>query len=241
MTDFLASVKTVQEAILAEQSGVDIIDLKNPDDGALGALPPDRIINILKTLDRSTKTSATIGDLPFDPRIVIPAVLQTTKTSVDYIKIGLFPVENFNHCLVELKTAIIQYKLKLIAVVFADKNIEDGLLNAIASAGFHGVMLDTADKSSGSLGSLLSDATLDRFLQQARQLGLFCGLAGSLRIEDIPRLIHKQPDYLGFRSALCEAGQRTAGIHQNRIKTVRNSIDMALNHSHDALEPTNAV
>ncbi len=241
MTDFLASVNTVQEAILAEQSGVDIIDLKNPDEGALGALPPGCISDILNVLVHSTKTSATIGDLPFDPRIVIPAVHQTAKTGVDYIKIGLFPGENFNHCLDELNTNIIQHKLKLIAVVFADYTIDDDQINAIARAGFYGVMLDTANKASGSLGSLLSDTALDRFIQEARQLGLFCGLAGSLSIEDIPRLIHKQPDYLGFRGALCDAGQRTAGIQQNRINAVRNSINMALQHTQNDLESTDVV
>ena len=44
MTRMLASVATLQEARLAAECGVDIIDLKNPAAGALGALPLDMSI-----------------------------------------------------------------------------------------------------------------------------------------------------------------------------------------------------
>ena len=47
MTGMLASVATLAEARLVEESGVDIIDLKNPAEGALGALPLAEVVRIV--------------------------------------------------------------------------------------------------------------------------------------------------------------------------------------------------
>ena len=47
MTRMLASVATLQEARLAAECGVDIIDLKNPSTGALGALPTETVVEIV--------------------------------------------------------------------------------------------------------------------------------------------------------------------------------------------------
>ena len=41
MTQLLISVKNVKETLIALDAGVDIIDLKDPDNGALGALDVD--------------------------------------------------------------------------------------------------------------------------------------------------------------------------------------------------------
>lgn len=241
MTDFLASVNTVQEAKLAEHAGADIIDLKNPDTGALGALSVDQITAILNSLEQSTLTSATIGDVPFSANTVIPAVRQIAQSGVNYIKIGLFPGGDFKYCLEALKREIKQHKLSLIAVIMADYRIDETWMSALADTGFHGVMLDTSNKSLGSLNTIISDQTLDSFILQAKQTGLYCGLAGSLTIHDIPQLIRKQPDYLGFRGALCESGQRTAGIHRNQITAVRKTINAALQIIQNAQEPAHAV
>ena len=73
-------------------------------------------------------------------------------------------------------------------------------------------MLDTADKKAGRLTDCLPQARLRCFVAAAQQLGLLCGLAGSLRRQDIPALAVLAPDYLGFRGALCVEGSRTAAF-----------------------------
>ena len=46
MTGMLASVNTIDEALWVLNAGVDIIDLKEPANGALGALEPETITTI---------------------------------------------------------------------------------------------------------------------------------------------------------------------------------------------------
>lgn len=48
MTQLLISVKNVEEALIALNCGVDIIDLKDPNIGALGALNLDTSQQILQ-------------------------------------------------------------------------------------------------------------------------------------------------------------------------------------------------
>ena len=66
MTGMLASVTDDLECEMAITAGVDIIDLKDPANGALGALPPHRISSIVSQLAGRRPVSATLGDLPAD-------------------------------------------------------------------------------------------------------------------------------------------------------------------------------
>jgi len=226
MTDFLASVSTLEEARLVKQLGADIIDLKNPLAGALGALPLNQIASIVTELNHSSQISATIGDLPLHPEVIIPAIHNTAKTGVDFIKIGLFEAGDLTTCLAALSTEIRRSDLALIAVLFADQAFNISLLQKLASCGFRGVMLDTANKSSGSLTSILSDETLCSFIQTACQWHLFCGLAGSLSLADVNTLVRLKPDYLGFRGALCEHSKRVASLAADNVRAIRSQIDI---------------
>jgi len=67
MTELLISVTNVDEAFMAMELGADIIDLKDPSMGALGALPIQTIKDILGVVNSQKIVSATIGG---PPRIV---------------------------------------------------------------------------------------------------------------------------------------------------------------------------
>jgi uncharacterized protein (UPF0264 family) len=229
MTGFLASVRTIDEALLAERLGADIIDLKNPLTGALGAISPENINSIVAELDNKTIVSATIGDLPLLPELVVPAVQKVAATGVDFIKIGLFNNGDMHGCLPALQALIKRDNLALIAVLFAEQPVDLELVNHLANHDFRGVMLDTANKSRGSLCSLLSIDTLSIFIEEARRNNLLCGLAGSLRLSDIETLAALNPDYLGFRGALCEQSLRTSSITAHKIRAIRKQLSVANN------------
>jgi len=220
MTSMLASVADLAEARLAAAAGVDLIDLKNPARGALGALDEDVIATIRRALPRAA-LSATIGDLPLHPETVFRAAERTAACGVDYVKIGLFPggdLEGTLHALAPLAA-----EHKLIAVLMADYLIALPVLERIAAAGFHGAMLDTADKRRGPLTRLRPKAFLARFVERAGSLGLLTGLAGSLRLEDVDLLLPLAPDYLGFRGALCREG-RTGTLDPQKVALLRERI-----------------
>lgn len=218
-TGLLASVADAQEARLVLEQGADIIDLKNPAAGALGALTLPQVQAIVQALSGQKPLSATVGDLPMQPEIVASAVRSTGETGVDYVKIGFFPGGEWRACLTALAPLARQYRL--IAVLFADQAMEVDRLEAIAAAGFSGAMLDTMDKRRGSLRQVQSDAALAEFVAQTRRYGLLSGLAGSLRREDIPHLLPLQPDYLGFRGALCRGRERTARLDGEAVAAIR--------------------
>lgn len=211
MTGWLASVTTVREARMALASGAHIIDAKNPLAGALGALDSTMVADIVAAVAGKVPVSATVGDFPsMDAGRVSRAVDLTGSTGVDYVKIGLFAAPGLDACLSAL--GALAHHHRLIAVMFADQSPDIALLPRLADLGFQGVMLDTAGKGGGGLLDHQSLKQLAAFVQGARNLGLLCGLAGSLRQADIPRLLPLAPDYLGFRGALCEEQMRSRGL-----------------------------
>jgi dihydroneopterin aldolase len=109
-------------------------------------------------------------------------------------------------------------------VLFADQAFKLEHIQNLANSGFKGVMLDTANKSSGSLCSLLSTDMLSTFIAEAGRNHLVSGLAGSLRFDDIDTLTAHKPDYLGFRGALCKHNQRTDQLSSNNIRAIRKQL-----------------
>ena len=220
MTGFLASVTNVDEARIALEVGADIIDLKNPVLGALGALPIPVIEEIVHFVDGRRPVSATVGDLPMQPSVLCDAVETTAATGVDMVKIGFFGKERHAEC-AQILASVAQRGKKIIAVMFADQRPDITLLPLLSDAGFHGVMLDTANKSAGGLRDWLSESDLQNFVSTALTHGLLTGLAGSLQESDIFPLASLNADYLGFRGALCSDNERTFTLDLERIIAIR--------------------
>ncbi len=221
MTGLLASVTSPEEARIVLDAGADLVDAKDPARGALGALPLDIIKAIVAAVDGRRPVSATAGDLPADPELLAEAVRATAGTGVDFVKVGLFSKAHLAQCLAGLAAETATAGAGLIGVLFADLELDFRWVADLASAGFAGVMLDTADKSSGGLREHMTAARLTSFVQAAKQRGLLTGLAGSLRREDIAPLLAAGADYLGFRTALCLHRQRTAEIHPAAVAAIR--------------------
>ncbi|AWB07078.1 hypothetical protein A6A40_18540 (plasmid) [Azospirillum humicireducens] len=219
MIRMLASVTDPDEAGLAVKAGADLIDLKNPSEGALGALPAGTIRACLETVSGRKPVSATIGDLPMDPDITALAVSRTAATGVDIVKMGLIGGGDPASCIEAAARA--RGTAALVGVILADLiPPAPDLVHAMADAGFIGVMLDTGLKDGRSLRDHLSTAALEDFIGQARAAGLLAGLAGSLRLADIPPLAALGPSILGFRGALCRGGARRGLMDPERIADV---------------------
>lgn len=260
----LASVRSVDEARVALAAGVDVIDLKEPSAGALGAVTPAVARAVARLVASPFETpaarasqgeatsqkrphpeegasrsegpvskgevatrplvSATIGDHAFTPEAVVPAVRAIAAAGVDIVKVGLFDGD-VPRTLDALRP-VVAGGVRLVAVMFADRAPDLALLPVLRAAGFLGAMLDTADKTACGLRARLDDATLARFVTAAKREGLLCGLAGSLRLDDIAPLAALRPDYLGFRGALCRAG-RDGSLDPGRLDAVRKALRSA--------------
>ncbi len=232
MTRLLASVTGPDEARAARSAGADIIDMKDPAGGALGALPLEQIRRCVEGV-RAHPCSATVGDLAPDPALMTQAVAATAATGVDYVKVGLFDPVAYAPC-IEALAPQTEGGLRIVAVLFADLDPDPALLPELAGAGFAGAMLDTAHKDRGGLRSHMGIRQIARFVAQTRALGMLSGLAGSLRLEDVPALAGLRPDYLGFRTALCHGRARTGGIDPEAVRAIRAALGRCSGRSETA-------
>lgn len=223
MTGMLASVNSLAEALLVLSAEVDIIDLKQPALGALGALDIDTVKQIVEGIGGRCPVSATIGDLPMQPDPVFKAVKAMAETGVDYIKIGFFPGDDWQGTIKNLSSLAGQNRA-LIAVLFADAQPDLTIISLLKEAGFTGVMLDTMNKHKGPLTRQMTKMEIGQFVSQVKARKLLCGLAGSLRLDDIPALMPHQPDYLGFRGALCQQHNRVGQLNKQAVVEIKLAI-----------------
>jgi len=222
MTALLASIATRREIAAAVSGGADIVDLKNPGQGALGAWELPAIAEAVALLRGVRPVSATVGDLPMDPARLVAAVESVSGAGVDIVKIGLFEGECAD-CIAALEP--VAKHVRVVAVFFADRDPDFSLLPLLARSGFYGAMLDTADKRAGSLRNRMNAETVAGFVSAARALGLCVGLAGSLRLDDVAPLLAAGPDFLGFRRALCAGENRVGEIDAGAVTRVRAALD----------------
>ncbi|MHA1125197.1 MAG: (5-formylfuran-3-yl)methyl phosphate synthase [Candidatus Heimdallarchaeota archaeon] len=218
----LVSPISLEEAIECVKGRADIIDVKNPAEGSLGANFPWIIQTIRKEIPLSIPVSATIGDVPFKPGSVALAALGAIYCGVSYVKVGLPQIHNVAEG-VEIMSAVkktvetFQSPVKIVVAGYAEgesNGFIDPLLipDIAAQSSCEVAMLDTFSKENGkSLFDYLSIDILTEFISKAKEYNLTTALGGSLKIEHIPLLKELQPDIIGIRGAACEQGDRING------------------------------
>jgi dihydroneopterin aldolase len=222
MTLFLASVRNCHEAEAAYAEGADVIDLKEPNAGALGAVERATMIEAVRQVGGRVPVSATVGDLPMRPRALREAIQATAQCGVDLVKFGLFPGEGAEECLEALRSSA--RDTRLIVVLFADRLPEFDAVTAASRMGASGLMLDTAGKGHGSLLDHLSLEAIASMVGRAKTQGLSVGLAGSLKADQVAELLALGPDLLGFRGALCRGSARNAALDPEACRHIRTLI-----------------
>jgi uncharacterized protein (UPF0264 family) len=219
----LASVATLAEVELALSVGVDVIDLKDPQAGALGAWPLPKLRAAVRVVAGRRPVSATVGDLPPDAEALAAAARATAVTEVDIVKLGFFAGGD-HRALANALRPVAADGIRLVAVLMADQRPDLGLPVTLAAAGFWGVMLDTANKGAGHLLRHQPVPVLGRLVAEARAYGLVTGLAGSLRMGDVAELAPLGPDFLGFRGALCH-GDRAAPLDVDLLSQLKRKLN----------------
>lgn len=223
MTGFLASVSSLDEARLVSALGADVIDLKDPARGALGALDEDRVRAIVALSLKNTLLSATVGDLPARSAQLETAVMSRHACGVDIVKIGVFD-RTLAPFMLSVLARLAGKGISLVLVFFAELYAPGIDFQRLRRDGITGVMLDTCEKANGNLRDKLDDGALAQFVHEAGRAGLITGLAGSLTRHDVAPLLRVNPDYLGFRGALCRRQRRTLQIDGARVAELRKLI-----------------
>ena len=218
----LVSVVNKAEALDSIRGGAHILDVKNPEEGSLGANFPRVIKQVRKVTPKTLEVSATIGDLPNVPGTASLAALGAAVSGVDYIKVGLFGVKNSEEAtalMSEVVRAVKEYDsgLKTIASGYADFRYV-GCVNPLDlpevahKAGADGVLVDVKiKKGKNNLFNFLALEKLKELVNQAHDHNLLAALAGSLQKQDIPRVHNLGADIIGVRGAVCTKKDRLAG------------------------------
>lgn len=217
----LISPKDEKEAVEAIAGGADIIDVKNPKEGALGANFPWVIKRIREITPENIEVSCTLGDVPNLPGAISLAALGAATTGVDYIKAGLYGLKTKEEAVYLMKSvtkAVGDWSssVKVVATGYADAgrigSVNPMLIPDIAHKAEASVaMIDTAIKDGKNLFAFLTINQLRRFVDAAHDHGLKAALAGSLKKEDLPAVYAIGADVVGLRGAACMKGDRVNG------------------------------
>jgi uncharacterized protein (UPF0264 family) len=226
----LVSVVDAAEARLAVAGDVDIVDVKNPAEGSLGAPAPGVIAQVRDVLPADMPLSAALGDLPCLPGTAALAALGAVRAGAAYVKLGLWGVGGAEDAAVVLRVAreAVDGEAEVVAVAYADAaRVPRGplapgeLVAAARQAGVSGCLIDTAIKDGRGLLSWLPADALTALVAEAHDAGLEIALAGELRAEDLATVLATGADIAGVRSAACRSGRRTAALDPARIAALR--------------------
>jgi uncharacterized protein (UPF0264 family) len=225
----LVSVVDAGEARAAAAAGADIVDVKNPAEGSLGAPSPAVIQGVRAAVDGGRPVSAAIGDMPNLPGTAALAALGAARSGADFVKVGLWGVSTEAEAVALLRVvADAVLGTVVVAAAYADarrvahRPLAPERLPRVAQAAGVGVcLLDTAIKDGRGLLDWLGEDALASLVGEAHDAGLQMALAGALRAEDLPVVAATGADIAGVRSAACSGGARTGPLDAARVRALR--------------------
>lgn len=226
----LVSPMNTDEARAALAGGADILDVKNPKEGSLGANFPWAIRAVVDLAGGRVPVSATIGDLEFKPGTASLAALGAASSGADYIKAGLLGVKTQGQAVEMLEGIVKAVKdfdpgKKVVAAGYSDYaragSISPMLLPAAAAkAGADLVMVDTAMKDGRPTFEFMSEEELGKFISLGHTEGLQVALAGTIGFEHLEILKRLNPDIIGVRGIVC-GGDRKSSIRADLVEKLK--------------------
>jgi len=225
----LVSVVDAAEAREAAAAGADIVDVKNPAEGSLGAPAPSVIADIRAVVPSALAVSAAIGDMPNLPGTAALAALGAAHSGATFVKVGLWGASTEADAVALLRAVRdAAPEAVVVAGAYADARrvphapLAPELLPRVArAAGVEVCLLDTAVKDGRGLLDWLSPDALTALVDEAHELGLEMALAGALRAEDLRVVCATGADIVGVRSAACAGGRRTGSLDPARVRALR--------------------
>lgn len=221
----LVSVMDPAEVAAAVGGGADIVDVKDPRSGPLGAPAPDVVCAVREAVGSSCLTSVALGETTRPPRALLAEARLAAAIGTDFVKLVLADGRRPSTALLLRVVEAVReagVETLVVAVAYADVEATQRgwpleLPALAADAGARAAMLDTAHKNGTCLLDHLQESSLGLFIERARRVGLQVGLAGSLGAAEIRRLLPLAPDVVGVRGAACRGG-RVGRVDAGRVR-----------------------
>ena len=240
----LVSVRSAAEASAAIAGGADIVDAKEPDAGALGAVSLDVLREVRVVVASKRPLSAAIGDAA-DEAAIERTAHAFAAAGARFVKVGFAGIASAKR--IAALAAAAQRgvdaggagRSAVVLVAYADADnpagvARDALVDIAARTGARGVLLDTADKNGCGLRALIDPDALAAWVARAHARGLIAALAGTLAADDLPFVRETGADIAGVRGAACEGG-RTGRVTAERVAALarRNHEDTKQHEEHE--------
>ena len=242
----LVSVRCPEEARLSLKHAIDILDLKEPLAGALGAVSETVIEKVAQlvtqaNLEQPPKLSLAMGELADWDFERWPSVLDRYQLEqiqrFRFVKIGLAGAQQlsdwkraWSKLFVRLprstQPVVVGYLDRLPEVLESSgstKDISDRCPSIKQLIEFaqsqplvSTILLDTWCKQEG-LFAKISDRRLQEIIVNANRVGLTVVVAGSVKIDSLPRVIQAGASLVGVRGAVC-AGDRSGQLCEQKLQ-----------------------
>jgi (5-formylfuran-3-yl)methyl phosphate synthase len=214
----LVSVVSAREARGALAGGADIIDVKDPGQGPLGAPSPRVLSEVVAEVGADAPVSVALGDLPNLPHTAALAARGAAMSGAAYVKVGLRGARNLHEAVALMRAVAdaVGPQTAVIAAAYADAGAlhppalaPQGLPDVVDRSGIAGALVDTFVKDGRGLYSWLSKSELADLITRTRSAGGSFAVAGQLRLGELRRVA---ADVVGVRSAVCRGGDRAGEL-----------------------------
>ena len=221
----LVSVVSAEEALSALAGGADIIDVKDPGEGSLGAPAPRVLADVIRAVDARAPVSVALGDLPDLPHTAALAARGAALSGAAYVKVGLRGVRELDRAVAVMRAVADAVDpttgTAVIAAAYADAGALDPpalapahLPALVQRTGIAGALVDTFVKDGRGLYGWLSESELAELVTSTHRAGAIFTVAGQLRRGELCRVA---ADVVGVRSAVCRDGERTAELRTELV------------------------
>jgi uncharacterized protein (UPF0264 family) len=226
----LVSVKSVRDARAALRGGADVVDAKDPANGALGPVATRVLRAIHAEVAGRRPLTAALGDASGE-RSAARAARRSAACGAALVKIGFARVASAARG-TALAAAAIEGAVEgsrgragVVLVAYADADPASSLspatiLDIAARAGARGVLLDTMRKAGPGLRALVAPAPLAAWVAHAHEAGLLVALAGRLTADDLAIIRETGADIAGVRGAACVGG-RSGRVAAESVRQLR--------------------
>jgi uncharacterized protein (UPF0264 family) len=228
----LVSVRNSDEAAAALAGGADVIDVKEPDRGSLGAADPATIAAVVRAVGARVPVTAAAGEL---------LELATSRNDaipdgVSLFKIGLAGCGEMRGWVPRWRETFVllagRSAARPVAVAYADwlsanAPRPQAVLEAAVSFGCPALLIDTWDKASGALFDHWPAEEVAEFVRAVQARRLMVVLAGSLCGEGVAAAARLRPDLVAVRGAACDDGRR-GSVSRDRVRLLRRTLRQAL-------------
>jgi uncharacterized protein (UPF0264 family) len=234
----LVSVRSAAEALTSLAGGADVIDVKEPNAGSLGAADDNTISAIVRAVDGRAPVSAALGELVDLIDSPNHHGIQTLVDGLALFKIGLAQCAKLNSWQTRWRSTIETMtstssgeNARAVAVVYADWRAAQSpspqdILSAAIQCCCPALLIDTWDKSAGALFDHWSAGELQGFITEVRSHDIAIVLAGSLTPRNVTTAALLGPNLVAVRTAACEGG-RAGTVSEIKVRELKNAIAMA--------------